>query len=175
MSVAEHEEKIHLLEVVVTPGHDDRAESAEFRKSKKRLEEDGHMECWICGSKEKLQVHHFLAEWSLAKLVSRKKLKALCELFDIYGYGKLMKDIALKSVDDIRQMMVLCQECHTGVDQEDGSSGIGIHDLPFPAWIIQKVCKDGCSPIPRRGETAEQAEARIAKNLQEGDGEDECD
>ena len=142
-----------LFECVITPEHEKRVESPEFKKSKKRLKQDGHFYCWVCGSVEKLQVHHYAAEWSLAQTVDFKKLKSFCEEWDPYGYGKLLKNIPMTSVDDIRNMLVLCQTHHTGVDHENNESGTGIHSLTFPAFIIQKICKDDWNPIPEIGET----------------------
>lgn len=136
----------NLKEIVITPEHVKRKESKEFKAAKKRLKEDGHYQCWVCGSTEKLQVHHYLAEWSLEADVDFQKLKELAEIFDIYGYGRLLRNKPITTVDDIRNMMVLCQEHHTG-GTTDGSAN-GIHNITFPAWIMQKICKDGYDPIP---------------------------
>jgi hypothetical protein len=141
LEIKEHEITRHLTEVVITPEHAERTESAEFRCSKETLRKDGHYECWICGSTEKLQVHHYGAEWSLASDTDLEKLKLLLEQWDVYGYGRLLKSRPLLSVDDVRNMMILCQEHHMGKKH-------GIHEITFPAWIIQKVCKAGNDPIP---------------------------
>lgn len=150
-----HEMVRHLTEVVIDPSHVERTESSEFRKSKARLKEDGHYHCWICGSTENLQVHH-MAEWMFANMIDFDKLKAFVEEWDIYGYGKLLKNQPLTTVDDIRCLIVLDQNHHTGVDHEDGGSGTGIHSMTFPAWLIQKLAKQGENPVPQNGETAEQ-------------------
>ena len=150
-----HEIKRKLIEVVIDPSHVDRTESAEFRRSKTRLKEDGHYRCYICGTTENLQVHH-QAEWMFANDIDFEKLKAFVEEWDIYGYGKLLRSQLLTTVDDVRCMVVLCQPHHTGVDHADEDSGTGIHSLTFPAWLIQKLAKEGKNPIPQNGETAEQ-------------------
>ena len=162
MTVEEHLETINVHEVIITPGHEDRKESAEFRKAKERLKEDGHYKCWVCGSTKNLQVHHFFIEWSLAATGDFEKMKELAETFDIYGYGKLLKNKPITSPDDIRNMMVLDQDHHTGTDSTDNTP-TGIHNMTFPAWIMQKLSKDGFDPIPQEGQTVEKVEEQIKK------------
>ena len=149
-----------LVEHVMIPQHASRKETPEFRKSKKKLKKDGHDKCWICGSKENLQVHHFCCEASLSELCDFDKLKEVCETFDIYGYGEQMKDIPMTSVDDIRNMMVLCRQHH--IDYADGVKN-GIHDITFPIWISQKICvKDGVDPVPDNADELEKIKQEIA-------------
>lgn len=149
-----HEMVRHLTEVIITPEHAERAESAEFRHSKERLKADGHYQCWVCGAMENLQVHHFGCEWSLQNVCDFEKLKEFCEEWDPYGYGRLLRNQPITSADDVRNMLVLCQEHHTG-GAKDGASN-GIHEITFPAWIVQKVAKPGEDPIPQDGEKPEQ-------------------
>jgi len=155
LSVQMHKQSRNLFEVVITPEHDDRTESPEFRKSKEQLKTDGHFKCWVCGSVNDLQVHHYAAEWSLADDVDFDKLKAFCEEWDVYGYGNFYKDTPMTSVDDIRNMLVLCQQHHTGVDHDDSNSGTGIHSMTFPAFIMQKLSKKDQNPIPQVGQNAD--------------------
>ena len=77
-----HEILRHLIEVIITPEHAERTEPAEFRRSKERLKADGHDKCWVCGTTENLQVHHFGCEWSLENICDFAKLKAFCEEWD---------------------------------------------------------------------------------------------
>lgn len=149
-----------LTEVMVIPEHTERKESPEFRAAKKQLKKDGKYECWICGSKEKLQVHHFLYEHCIKDTCDYKKLKEVCEQLDVYGYGKLMKDIPITSVDDIRNMMVLCQEHHTGGVSTDGVAN-GIHNISFSAWISQKIAIDGNDPIPDNKEELQKIQEEL--------------
>lgn len=162
--VKEHVVTKTLTEIVMIPQHGLRKESREFRQTKKKLKQDGHQECWVCKKMEDLDVHHFCCEWSLQKNVDFDKLKETCEIFDIYGYAKQMIDIPMRSVDDIRNAMVLCREHH--MDYADGSKN-GIHDVSFPVWISQKVCKEGLDPMPDNLE-----EVIIAKELAKDDKED---
>ncbi|WP_035350825.1 hypothetical protein [Fictibacillus gelatini] len=163
-NINEHIITRHLKEVVIVPEHVERTESAEFRKSKKRLKEDGHYRCWMCGSQENLHVHHVGLEWSLANIGDFAKLKEFLEMFDVYGYGRLLKNQPITSVDDIRNMMVLCQEHHTGVNHENGGSGTGIHEITFPIWLIQKLAKDGVHAVPQAGETLQEAEKTVKEH-----------
>jgi hypothetical protein len=170
MTVAEHTETINLKDMVITPAHADRTASPEFERSIRRLKEDGHYVCWVTGLKDgdrypdgeivKLQVHHVGCEWSLQGFVDFDKLKEFLETFDVYGYGRLMKNIPLTSVDDIRNQMVLGQRHHTGVNHAAGNA-TGIHDLVFPMWIIQAIAKTNDDPVPQQGETIEAAEKRL--------------
>jgi len=156
----EHVEKHTLHEVSITPAHGKR-DTFHFSKSVQKLKNDGHYSCFVCGKKDNLQVHHFV-EFSFENVVDFDKLKELLLIFDFYGYSQALKNEPITSIDDVRNMLVLCQEHHTGVDHEDGGSGIGVHETTCPDWIIQKVCKDGKNPIPQKGETVETVEERIA-------------
>lgn len=140
-------QKRTLVEQVILPERDERVTSYTFKKTKVRLKKDGHFSCYVCRSTENLEVHHFGCEYSLSNSCDFDKLKNFCEEFDPYGYGKLLKNIPFTDVDDIRNMMVLCEEHHTGCTSQDGIAN-GIHNITFPAWIIQKLAKDGVEPIP---------------------------
>ena len=164
---------IHLIPrtlhvVSVDPNEEDRTESEEFRDAKRRLHEDGHMKCWVCGGTENLQVHHAALEWSTRVLADFAKIKQFVEEFDPYGYGRLLRNKPLTSVEDVRCMLVLCQKHHTGIDTTDGHMGTGIHDMDWPTWLMQKLSRDGLDPVPQQGETAEQALQRIEAALGEG-------
>lgn len=158
--VVEHEMKRSLTEIVIDPTHVERTASAEFERNRARLKEDGHFHCYVCGSTEDLQVHH-MAEWMFANVVDFVKLKQFVEEFDPYGYGRLLKNKPIETVDDIRCLLVLDQKHHTGVDHTDGGSGTGIHEVTFPVWLIQKLAQDGKDPVPQNGETVEQVEKRV--------------
>ena len=151
ISVQSHEVVRHLTEVVIYPYHAKRAESEEFRKNKQRLKDDGHFRCWVCGKTDGLAVHHFGCEWALADICDFDKLKKFCETFDPYGYGNLLMHRPMSSVDDIRNLLVLCEEHHVG-GSKDGSAN-GIHEITFPVWLIQKLAKTGEDPVPERKES----------------------
>lgn len=130
-----------LKEIVITPAHAKRKESKEFRASKKRLRQDGHYKCWVCNSTTTLQVHHYGGEWSLQSDFAMDLLKQFLLEWDVYGYSRLMINLPLTTVDDVRNMMVLCQKHHTGKEH-------GIHEITFPVWITQKIAKVGASAVP---------------------------
>lgn len=156
-----HMEKRTLHDYSVDPDHAERNESQDFRDAKKRLKEDGHFQCYICQSTEKLQVHHRASEFMFANVVDFDLLKEFCEEWDVYGYGKLLKNKPITTVDDVRNQMVLCQPHHTGVNHEDGNGGTGIHSATFPTWIMQKLAIKGANPVPQQGETFEDAMKRV--------------
>src|SRR5579875_3061209 len=162
--VKEHVTTRTLREVVITPDHVRRTESAEFRETKKRLKADGHYQCWVCGTTENLQVHHFGIEWSLANIADWDKVKAFVEEWDPYGYGRLLRNKPMCSADDIRNMLVLCQAHHTGVDHETGGSGTGIHEMSFPIWLVQKLARLGANVVPQSGETVDEAAETVRRN-----------
>jgi hypothetical protein len=156
-----HIESKTIHDFAIDPEHHERTESAEFDATKKRLREDGHYHCYICGTEENIQIHHRALEYMFTNVGDMEKVKAFCEEWDVYGYGKLLKNKPMTSQDDIRNAMALCGAHHTGVDHENNSTGTGIHSLSFSSWIIQKLCLDGANPIPQKGETSDQAIARI--------------
>lgn len=159
-----HFEQKTLHSFVVDPDHHERSESPTFVEAKKRLKEDGHYKCYICGSTENLQSHHRAGEYMFENIVDYDLLKEFLEEWDIYGYGKLLRNKPITTVDDIRNQMLLCQMHHTGVDHENSGSGTGIHQMDFPSWIIQKLAIKGANPVPQKGETKEQAMARVQAN-----------
>ncbi len=145
--VNEHQITRRLVETVNDPTHLKRIESKEFRLSKKRLKMDGHYKCYICGITEHLQVHHYGAEWMFAEVIDFDKLKEFCEEWDAYGYGKLLKHTPIKSVDDVRNCLVLCREHHNSGDSDGAANGI--HNITFPAWISQKLVRTGFDTVPQ--------------------------
>ena len=160
--VPAHAMKRTLTELVIDPSHVNRTESAEFRKNKERLRADGHFKCWVCGTTNDLQVHH-MAEWMFANLVDFGKVKSFVEEWDVYGYGRLLKNKEIETVDDLRCLIVLCQHHHTGVDHADENSGTGIHKLTFPAFLIQKLAKEDEDPVPQDGQTSAELLEQISK------------
>ncbi len=143
--VDEHLIKRRLVEIVQDPSHPDRVETKLFRESKKKLFEDGHGICYICGAVDDLQVHHYGAEYMFSTVVDYKKLQEFLLEWDVYGYSHSITTPII-SVDDIRNLLVLCEEHHIG-GQSDGSSN-GIHNITFPAWISQKLVKSGYITVP---------------------------
>lgn len=152
-----HIMKRTITETVIDPSHVDRTESTEFRHSKARLKEDGHFKCYICGATENIQIHHRAVEWMFDPDVDFEKMKEYCEEYDIYGYGRLLKNKPITSVDDIRNCQALCRAHH--IEKETG-----IHETTYSAWIMQKLAKAGCDPVPQQGESAEEVLREIEQH-----------
>jgi len=152
--ISEHLEILTLHETVVIPEHGERDTTA-FRRSVERLKKDGFYFCAICGEVKNLQVHH-ISEFCFENITDFNKLKDVLIRFDIYGYGELLKDEPITSVDDVRNLIVLCQPHHTG-------KGTGIHYLSFPMFLAQRTCF--INPVPQKNEAIAQVEERI-KNVQ---------
>ncbi len=136
---AEHTERRTLTEIVIYPEHADRHASREFLHNVQRLKDDGHYRCWVRGVTKDLNVHHLGCEWSLANDCDFARLKQFCETFDPYGYGRLLRNVPMTSVDDIRNMLVLSRKVHI-------ERGTGIHEISFPIWISQFTCKVDAIP-----------------------------
>jgi hypothetical protein len=111
---------------VYYPNHAERAPSARFNKTKRNLIHIKDTPCWICGSKERREVHHYHVEWAYADGVDWDKMKSLHPTFD-WTQFRVPEDF----VDHEYNMMVLCEEHHRG-------PGTGIHQLPYPVWVMQK-------------------------------------
>ena len=90
-------------------------------------------------------------EWCLENVCDFDKLKQFCEDFDPYGYGKLLKNIPITTVDDIRNCLVLCNEHHNSGDKDGVANGI--HNITFPTWIPQKLVIKNEETVPE--DTAE--------------------
>ena len=113
----------------------ERVESQLFRANKIKLKEEGHGSCFICGTTEKINTHHMMCPYAKQKEVDYDKLKSVCEVVDVYGYAEQMKSISITSVDDIRNLINVCEGHHKRADH-------GIHNVPFADWLIQKVRVD---------------------------------
>jgi hypothetical protein len=163
--VEEHIQQQTIHTVMIVPSHNERGYDETFEKAKDTLKRDGFLDnCWLCGSNKNLQVHHWWAEWCENRIIDLKILKLMCDSFDIYGYSKKLYDVPITEISDIRQLMTLCQEHHTGTDSTNNNSPTGIHQLPFNEWILQKVAV--ISPIPQEGFTLKQTEERIENYLE---------
>jgi hypothetical protein len=123
----EHEEKGTIHFDICYPNHAPRTESALFRATKHHLVKVLDTPCWVCGTKEKREVHHFHIEWADSEGVDWEKMRALHPAFDWSTFKE-----AADFVDSAYNMRVLCEKHHRGVNH-------GIHMLPYPMWIMQAV------------------------------------
>lgn len=143
-----HEEKETLHVDVLIPGHEARTETELFRRTRESLLTRECGRCFICGGTEEttghpLEAHHHPVERSMANLVDWPRFQRDC-LEGVYGpYARLFDwehfDPAdpMRFVDDMRvNGMLLCKAHHTGLDE-------GIHCLPYPLWIAQRLGAEG--------------------------------
>ena len=126
-----HEFKETVEVDVWYPDHVQREESNLFSRTKHHLINKLDTPCWICGSKEKREVHHFIVEWAYADAIDWDKIKADYPDFDWSSF-KTAEDF----VDSEFNMRVLCAIHHRG-------KGYGIHEMPYPIWVVQRYLKKG--------------------------------
>lgn len=125
--IARHLRKMTLRLALYYPEHERRSESVEFRHTKFKLLKKENRGCFICGTHEKLEVHHFYIEWALMNAVD----------WDIFlkDYPQFSNYNSIEEfVDSPDNMMILCQKHHRHRD-------FGIHMMDFPEWRIQKFIK----------------------------------
>lgn len=136
-----HIQRRNMVEVTYFPAHDERKESAEFRDDKTELKAAGKYACYIGNGRchGDIQLHHSVIEFSEANAIDWERVKADYPNVD--------------HVDDIDQMMPLCQKHHTG-------RYTGVHATTHQAWLAQKYMTP---------EALDAFETAVAK-LQEGDG-----
>lgn len=123
----EHEVKETVTIDIFYPDHPPRTESKLFAKTKKHLIKELDTPCYVCGSKELREVHHFHVEYADAEGVDWGKMRKLHPDFDWSKFSK-----AEDFIDSEYNMMILCKKHHTGKDH-------GIHFLPYPIWVMQAI------------------------------------
>ena len=92
---------------VYYPDDGERTESSLFRRTKRKLVKVQKLPCWICGTHEQLEVHHFHIQWALANCVDWDLMRELHPDFDWSTFTK-PEDF----VDSEYNMMVLCRFHH---------------------------------------------------------------
>lgn len=121
-----------------------------FNKTKHHLINVLDTPCFICGSKEQREIHHYLiefadensADWDdkpwdetleTGEVIHHKTGK-MREAYPDFDWANFKEPTDF--VDSERNMLVLCKRHHTGRNH-------GIHYLPYPIWIMQKYRKQG--------------------------------
>lgn len=141
-----HEQAIRLTQDVLYPAHEERTESAEFRKNKRLLVKQLDVPCWICGSRDSREVHH-LFEWSLWSALDPEKVLDTLHVFDPYGYTHKMGEQPIESPDDVRNLVVLCGHHEVaGVPVPGGHHrgvNLGVHEITLPIWLSLRAVKPG--------------------------------
>lgn len=146
-----HEQDETLHQIVLYPEHAQRTESEEFRRNKHELVHGRDEPCWISGSREKREVHHFF-EWSLWNSLDPVKVLEVLKMLNPYGYPEADYEKPIESPDDIRNLVVLSEEYHRGPYK-------GVHMITFPIWIAQKAVKDGVQITETEKEHADHQES----------------
>ncbi len=122
--------------VLYYPDHAPRQDDphyAAFNAARKRILAAG-IGCWICGSKDLLELHHSGVEFAAASGVDLAKFEADYPEFKIEN-----EDEFLAWVESEGNLQVLCSLHHRGPCN-------GIHHLPHPNWKLQQFWKDGITP-----------------------------
>jgi len=124
----------HAIHEVITidvyyPDHPPRKESSVFVATKKHWHAIG-AKCLVCGSADKVEIHHKFIEWADSDGVDIARVKALHPDFDWTAY----KDIA-DFIDSIYNTEPLCEKHHRGPAPH------GKHFTPEPIWNMQKYMK----------------------------------
>jgi hypothetical protein len=151
--VAAHELTINVKVPEWVPTHADRTESANFAHNRQQLIDDGHgycLGCKLAGITETkdLQCHHFAVEWAETESTNWESALWAAKKLDPYGYAAAMGDTPMTDPDDIRNLMMLCQPCHTGKPGEihpniAGWLSGGIHYAPLPIWFADRIARGG--------------------------------
>jgi hypothetical protein len=127
----EHLQKQTLTVQVFVPDHPDRTTTPIFAAtSRKLIEHNPDACCYICGTKEGLELHHQHVEWCDSTAVDWDAVKALVPDFDWATFDPTHPETFIDSEHNAR--LVLCKKHHVGADH-------GIHMLPEPLWRLQKI------------------------------------
>ncbi len=129
------EQKRTITEYIELPARAVRVDSPEFVRNKHMLVKRLDVPCWICGSREAREVHH-LHEHAMAPSLDFERVADTLMTFDPYGYSHQLVGKPVESMDDIRNLIVLCEEHHRG-------PGTGAHGATFDLWLAQRAAKDG--------------------------------
>lgn len=148
-----HEEKETLAVDVLLPGHEPRATTALFERTKKLLISREGGRCYVCGataqeSGQPLEAHHHPIERSLANMIDWAAVQAAARAGALGPHAAAFDWAAFDPadpytfVDDMTvNGLLLCRQHHTGKDA-------GIHALPFPLWLAQKFGREGYQFTP---------------------------
>jgi hypothetical protein len=145
MTVEHHAVTRKLMETTAFPDHDPRKASSEYKKVHYRLVVELDEPCWICGVRnstlsdpdqnvkgsKQMETHHFNVEWAMANGVDPKKVYK-----DFPDMGVPDDEHFRQWLDSEGNMLVLCDVCHR-------HPYYGIHMITYPAWVVQRVLRDG--------------------------------
>ncbi len=129
-----HEMNRTIVEHIDYPPHEPRTATPEYEHNRHVLLERITQGCWICGTHENLETHHWF-EWALWNDLNPETVRVTLRMLDFYGYAHAAGDAPIKTPDDIRNLVILCAHHHRMKDK-------GIHDLTFPIWLAQKAARN---------------------------------
>ena len=143
----------HTLDITVhvpewVPDHAERGhEDPEFLHNRQRLLADGHGQCYGCALAGQtvttsLQCHHFAVEWAEWDDADPAAVLRAMIAWDPYGYAAADPHTPVTSPSDLRNLLMLCQPCHTGALQDGDADGVGaggIHYAPLPIWLADRL------------------------------------
>lgn len=147
----EHEVKDTLSVAEDYPKHEDRSDSAVFRSTRDKMDEEGAV-CMVCANKH-TEKHHGMVEWAFSNGVDWQTVKDIatgstktfrgapvekmliywiCKLAALRGFDWSRFDPTKPEdiVDATYWMVPLCESHHRGKDR-------GVHMMDFPHWVIQ--------------------------------------
>jgi len=113
------------------PDHEHgRIATALFHRTRAKLIDHDKLGCFICGTREHLELHHAKIEYSLSEAVDWNKVRADHQDFN---WESFLSDTDF--IDSEYNGMVLCAKHHR-------DPVCGIHHTPYPFWIAQRYVKD---------------------------------
>lgn len=122
----EHEFKETITIDIYYPDHPPRTESSLFTRTKHHLIKVLDTPCWVCGTKENREVHHFHAEWADEGGIEWDKMRILHPAFAWSTFNE-----PSDFIDSEYNMKILCATHHRLKNH-------GIHMLSYPIWIMQR-------------------------------------
>ena len=129
-----------LDELVADPAHEPRKASPEYTKTHHHLVVELDEACWICGIRHStggaMETHHAHLEWAAANGVDLPAIMA--------DWPAVTDEASLRTwLDSEGNMLVLCDAHHRG-------QHTGIHEVSYPAWLLQRYQTDHWSFIDQK-------------------------
>ncbi len=114
------------------PDHVQRTESAVFRATKQHWHKQaGGLHCLVCGTTEKIEIHHRFIEWADTNGVDWDKVRQAHPDFD---WSKFKEPADF--IDSVYNTEPLCEKHHRG------PAPFGKHFTPEPIWNMQKYQRE---------------------------------
>lgn len=136
MAESDLHERIRRIQLVERfPKHEPREDDphyAGFNLARKRMKEAGLLRCAVCGSEERIELHHKYVEYAIQNAVD------ICRLDALLGLDLDAEAFAIW-VESPGNLEPLCFEHHRGL--------LGVHNLPEPDWSAIRIQKHGIEPL----------------------------